>query len=106
MKQNSGYLCREVAGSTVILPVGPAAMTFNGMVTLNETGRFLWEQLATEQTEQSLTAALLKEYSGEETQVSRDIGAFLEKLTQIGALTVQLDQPDSNPAGCEGGAIR
>lgn len=45
MKIKSDYLLRKVADSYVVVPVGKATVDFNGMINLNETGAFLWQQL-------------------------------------------------------------
>ena len=45
MKIKSGFMLYEVAGSYVVVPAGDEPLDFNGMVTLNETGAFLWKQL-------------------------------------------------------------
>ena len=53
MKQNPNFLLREVADSLVLVPVGEATKKYPGMITLNATGKFLWEALAAEQTAES-----------------------------------------------------
>ena len=40
---NEDYILREIAGETILVPTGASADHFNGMLTLNETSRFLWE---------------------------------------------------------------
>ena len=86
MKRNSDFLLREVADTLVIVPVGKAAATFPGMITLNATSAYLWELLGTEQTTQSLTEALLNRYEVDEAKAQEDVEAFIQKLMQIGAI--------------------
>lgn len=38
---NEDYILREIAGETILVPTGASADHFNGMLTLNETSRFL-----------------------------------------------------------------
>ena len=38
---NEDYIVREIAGETILVPTGASAEHFNGMLTLNETSRFL-----------------------------------------------------------------
>ena len=45
MKMKDGFLLRNVSDAYVVVAVGEAAKNFNGMITLNETGAFLWEAL-------------------------------------------------------------
>ena len=86
MKRNPDYLLRVVAQSRVVVPVGKAAEAFPGMVNLNETGAFLWELLATEQTVASLAAALEQEYGVPNAQAVADVQNFLSGLLKIGAV--------------------
>ena len=43
MKLKEGFMLKEVAGSYIVIPVGQ--VDFTAMITVNETGAFLWEQL-------------------------------------------------------------
>lgn len=86
MKRNSNFMMREVAGSWVVVPVGEAARSFPGMMRLNPSGKLLWELLEQEQTEQSLTGALLERYDVTPEQAAKDVAAFLENIRSTGAL--------------------
>ena len=39
------FILRKVAGENILVPVGNTALTFNGLVTLNESGAFLWKHM-------------------------------------------------------------
>lgn len=86
MKRNPNFLLRQVADSTVLVPVGPATKQFPGMIRLNETGRFVWELLEQEQTRESLTDALLARYEVTREQAAADVDAFLQRIQPTGAL--------------------
>ena len=86
MKQSPEFLLRDVADSVVLVPVGAATERFPGMITLNETGKLLWEALETEQTVETLTAKLLEEYDVTREQAQTDVEAFVNKLTAVGAV--------------------
>lgn len=92
MKQNPDFLLRDVADSLVLVPVGEAAKRFPGMITLNETGKFLWEALAAEQTAETLTALLLEQYEVDAAQARKDVDAFLNNLCAVGAVLTEKDQ--------------
>ena len=89
MKQNPEFLLRDVADSLVLVPVGSATNRFPGMITLNETGKLLWEALATDQTAETLTALLLENYQVERAQAEADVQLFLQKLCSVGAIIVE-----------------
>ena len=86
MKQNPNYLLRNVAGSTVLVPVGEATKDFPGMITMNPTGTYLWEQLTEQKTEADLVQALLARYEVTEAQAQKDVSEFVKTLTLIGAI--------------------
>ena len=46
------YILRQIAGDYVIIPTGKTTLEFNGMITVNEQGAFLWKKLGTEITEE------------------------------------------------------
>ena len=79
MKLKDGFILRQVAGKTVVLPCDEA-LDLNMMITLNGTGAFLWDKLQEETTQEALVAALLAEYDVDEETASRSVAAFVEKL--------------------------
>lgn len=83
MKLKEGFLLRQVAGQTVVLPCGDA-LDLNVMITLNETGAFLWERLSEETSEDALVAALLAEYDVDEETACKAVQDFVKKLHDNG----------------------
>ncbi len=45
MKVSRDFMLREIAGETVVIPVNEAAVHFQGIMSLNESGRLLWDKL-------------------------------------------------------------
>lgn len=87
MKRSAEFLLRQVAGKHVVVPVGDAAVAFNGMLTLNDTGVFLWEQLEQDKTEEALVEALCGKYDVSRELAAKDVRAFVEKLVSVKAIT-------------------
>ena len=76
---------REIAGETVIVPVGGMAQKLNSMATFTETGQYLWKLLSEKPcTKDDLAAALAEEYQCKPENVREDICACLEKMTDLG----------------------
>jgi hypothetical protein len=82
----SGFIVREIAGETIAIPSGDATKTLSGLLALNESGKFLFELLRTEQTEANLVEALLNEYDIDSTTAQADVSDFLEILRSSGVL--------------------
>lgn len=80
MKIKDGYLLREVAGTHIVVPIGAGAMDFSGVISLNEVGAFIWNQLESETTKDKVLEALLSEYNVDRETALADIDEFIEKL--------------------------
>lgn len=82
MKIEKEYILREIADDYIIVPVGKAAMEFNGMITVNETGAFLWKILTKGATKEELLHAMLEEYEVSAEEAEADIDEFLQLLQE------------------------
>ena len=80
MKIKDGYLLREVAGNSVVVPVGN--LDFDGMITLNETGAWIWKNLEEEKSFEELLSAFLEEYEVEQEKAEKDLALFLQTLRE------------------------
>ncbi|MBQ1617140.1 MAG: PqqD family protein [Ruminococcus sp.] len=86
MKIKDNFLLRKVADSYVVVPVGKLTLDFNGIITLNETGAFLFEQLQKGAEREDLIENLLKEYDVDPEKAAADIDVFLEKVKDADVL--------------------
>ena len=85
MEISKQFLLRNVAGRNVIVPVGSAVLDFNAMITVNETGAFLFSLLQeNDMTEEQLVDAITAEYDVSKEKAAEDIKAFCEKIVAAG----------------------
>ena len=82
MRILDGFCIREVMDEMIAIPTGEAAKQFSGIISLNPVSRFLFERLASEQTEESLVAALLEEYEVDARTAAADVAEFLARLRE------------------------
>lgn len=75
---------REIAGDTILVPVGKSVYDSNGLFMLNELGAFIWEQLPGADTEAEICDAVLAQYDAPAETVREDVAAFLETLRSMG----------------------
>ena len=80
MKIADGYVLKNIAGTNVVVPLVSNNVTFRAIITLNESGAFLWSKLSEETSEEELLAEMLKEYDIDEKTAREDIAEFLETL--------------------------
>ena len=86
MKIKDGFILRTVADSNVVIPTGKRTLDFNGMITLNDTGAFIWQQLEHETDEDRIVAAILEAYDVEEARARSCVKDFVEKLREVGCI--------------------
>ncbi|MEE1196678.1 MAG: PqqD family protein [Lachnospiraceae bacterium] len=82
MKIEKEFILREIAGDYVIVPTGKTALEFNGLITVNELGAFIWKKLQQDVTEDELIQDILEEYEVDEETARHDVEEFLNKLTE------------------------
>lgn len=83
MRIKENYVLRQIADTWAVLPLGSATLSFNGMMTLNDTGRLLWERLEKGCEFSDLVGLLLEEYEVTEEQATADVNVFIEKLKTV-----------------------
>lgn len=86
MKIKDTFVLRNVAGNNVVLPMGASSETFSGMMTLNETGVFLWNSLKRDISLEELVNAMLSEYNVSAEQAKEDTEEFVKTLRDAGVL--------------------
>ena len=77
-RRNPDYIYREIAGEAVLVPIGKAAESFFGIISINSTGSFLWKILEKQCSLRELSERLAREYELEKDQSLRDVTEFLE----------------------------
>lgn len=80
MKIKNGFMLRNIAGNNLIIGVGEVAGVLNGVVTLNETGVFLWNLLVKGCEIEELILSLMDEYEVSEQVATADVNSFVNKL--------------------------
>lgn len=85
MRIKEGFVLRQVADSYVVMNLG-SEISFNGMLTLNESGALLWNTILEGNDADGLVTALLNEYDVSEEIAKKDVAAFIEKIKGAGIL--------------------
>lgn len=86
MKVKKDFVARKVAGTDIVVATGKAVKHFNGYITLNETGRFLFDLLGKETSVEELTEKLLEEYDVTREVAENDVKNFVKILSENGVL--------------------
>ena len=74
---------REIAGDTILIPVGKAVYDSNGLFMLNELGSFIWDQLPSVDSEEEICNAVLAQYEVSTETAKKDVAEFIQRLRKM-----------------------
>lgn len=74
---------REIAGDTILVPVGKSVLETNGLFALNDLGAFIWELLPNVQSEEEICKRILAEYEVSAEDAAKDVAEFMANLRNL-----------------------
>ncbi len=86
MKIKDGFITRKVGDKIVAITVGEHTKDFNGMITLNDTGHFIWKCLEKDTDKESIANEVIKEYDISTADAMAEIDKFIAELEKNGIL--------------------
>ncbi|MBQ7412153.1 MAG: PqqD family protein [Clostridia bacterium] len=83
MKIREGFILRDVAGQSFVVATGALSREYQGMITLNETGKFIWQCLEKQMSSDQIVDAVVAEYEdADRAVVAKDVEGFINKLVK------------------------
>ena len=82
-KSKSQFVAREVDKELVLVPLTESVAHMNKLFTMNETGRFIWENISEGITVDELENIVVQEFEIDRETARKDIEAFLARLEQM-----------------------
>ncbi|HBA93730.1 MAG TPA: PqqD family protein [Ruminococcaceae bacterium] len=82
MKIKDGFTLRNIAGCEIVVPVGNAIKTFNGMITLNDSASFFWQLMQKDTDVEQMVKRTTEEYEVSEDKAKEDIENFISLLKE------------------------
>ncbi|MCL1795857.1 MAG: PqqD family protein [Clostridia bacterium] len=80
-----GFMLRKVGQAYMVMPTGPRMKEYEGMITLNETGAFLFkESQKPDVSKEKLIAACIEEYGATEEEAKQSVDMFVLQCGQCG----------------------
>ncbi len=80
MKIKKGYVLRTVAEQHLVVPTGEEGVNFNGIITLNNSGKLLFETLQKGAEPSELVELLMETYDVDKATANDDVKTFIETL--------------------------
>jgi hypothetical protein len=93
VKIKKDYVVKTVGEDIVVVPIKDEAIKFNGIMTLNRTGQFIFESLQNQDlSETDLLTLMLDKYDVEEKKAMNDIKNFINKCKKNGLIDEESHQ--------------
>ncbi|MBR2312797.1 MAG: PqqD family protein [Clostridia bacterium] len=86
MKRSKDFIKRKIGTQYVIVAVGAATKKFNGMISVNSTGSFIWDQLEQSMTMDELVNAIVENYEIDAETATAHATQFVNTLKGVGAI--------------------
>ena len=81
LKTKKGFLLRKLGAEYMVVAIGEASRSFNGMIRMNETGAFYWKELEKGASEDDLVSRTMERFTDvDEASVREDVKAFLQSI--------------------------
>ena len=84
MEIKTQLIKREIAGDTILVPVGKTVVDTNGLFVLNEVAAFIWDMLPEVSDEAQIVERILDEYEVSREEAAADTAQFMGKLREMG----------------------
>lgn len=78
MKIKEGYRLRKVGNKSIVVALG--GINFTGLITVNETGTYIWKMLERGADIDEIIAALAADCNVSPDEIKGEVLAFTEKL--------------------------
>lgn len=90
MRASNNMILRQIAGESILIPVGEAALKIHGMISLSESGLLLWKKLQTADcTYEQLAKVLQSEYEVEYDTAISDVKEFVGQMIELGIVAAE-----------------
>ena len=82
MKIKADYVLRQVMDTYLVVGIGSGAYAPNQIMTLNESGAFVWRLLEIGAEKGDLVNGLIREYEVDAETAEKDVDAFIAQLRE------------------------
>ena len=84
MKIKDGFVVRDIMGQCVVVATGEASESFSGMIKLNDTGKVIWEGVASGKSEDEIVDFIVSKYDVEKDRAKTSVKKFIDEMKDRG----------------------
>ena len=83
MKIKEEYLLQNIADKWIVIDTNGKSVNFNKILSLNDSGKFLWERLEAGAEADELVSGLMARFGIDQALARRDVETFIGKLQEL-----------------------
>ena len=81
LKIKEGFILRKTGENYIAVTIGEISKEINGMIQLNETGKYLWDQIKDGIDRETLIQRMTEQFKGLDFETARaDLNEFLKNI--------------------------
>jgi hypothetical protein len=80
-------ISRVVAGETLIVPISKGVGDLASIYSLNPVATTIWDAISHPRSKNEIVQVIAREFETENTQLERDVEAFLAEMESVGLVT-------------------
>ena len=89
MKTHPDFILRQIAGENILVPCGESAKRLSGLINLNSTAAFIWQNLNDVKDLDELTARVMENFEVDEETARRDVNGLTAELILAGMVLTE-----------------
>lgn len=96
MKIVKEFILREIAGECVLVPTGATSQEFNGMITISDTAKFIWENIEKVDSLEEMIRMVLDTYDLDiQNYITISFDDLVNVIDEIGGVTVFISEEEA-----------
>lgn len=84
MKKLEQFILRTIAGEHVMMPVGPTAQKFSGLINANDVSAFIWQHIEEVSTAEEMARLVTGEFEVSYEEALADTAGLIENMKKAG----------------------
>ena len=89
MKTHPDFILRQIAGENILVPCGESARQLSGLINMNSTAAFIWQNLNDAKDLDELTARVMENFEVDEETARRDVNGLTAELILAGMVLTE-----------------
>ncbi|MCC3862759.1 PqqD family protein [Terrisporobacter petrolearius] len=83
MKIKKEFCMRNICGENALVPVGETALSFKGIIKVNNIGSFIWNNLESSKNEDEIVSKVMDKYSLGLNEAKTNVDDFIKYLKNV-----------------------